>query len=73
MAHDMEQQRAGLAGWWQRSSPLEKIGAVALTVAVGAGVVAVVIPELAAAAAGGALTGAGAFLLKKGFRNGGPR
>ncbi len=64
-------QTEGLQGWWSRSSPIEKIGAVALGVAVGAGVIAFVVPEFTAAAAGGALTGAGAFLLKKGFRSGG--
>lgn len=53
---------------WKELRPLEKVGVVAI----GAGGVAVVaalaLPSFATATLGGAFTGAGAYLLRRGFR-----
>jgi hypothetical protein len=54
-------------GWWQQRTALEKVGATAVAV-LGVVVVGVFLfPQIAAAAAGGALTATGAALLKDGF------
>ncbi|HZZ83739.1 MAG TPA: hypothetical protein VFE30_04325 [Anaeromyxobacteraceae bacterium] len=65
--YDIETRSQGDKTWWEQQNRIEKIGFIALGVAVAAGVGAFVFPHLAAASAGGALTGAGAFLLRKGF------
>jgi hypothetical protein len=53
--------------WWKARTPLEKVGTVALGLAGGLVVAALLFPSVAAATAGGALTAAGGLLLKKGF------
>jgi hypothetical protein len=53
--------------WWEERTPLEKVGTVALGLAGGLVVAAVLFPSAAAATTGGALTAAGGLLLKKGF------
>jgi hypothetical protein len=53
--------------FWESLTPLEKVGTVALGVAGTVAVVAFLVPGLASAATGGALTASGAWFLKGGF------
>lgn len=53
--------------WWQKRTRLEKIASAAVLVTFGGAVMAVILPEVAIAAAGGAMTAAAAWVVHKGF------
>ena len=53
---------------WGSLNGLEKAGVVALGLAAGGVAIVALAPALAAASVGGALAGAGAFLVKKGMK-----
>jgi hypothetical protein len=52
---------------WRELRPLEKVGVVAIGVGGAAVIAAVALPSLASATMGGALGGAGAYLIRRGF------
>ncbi len=53
--------------FWRKRSRLEKLALAAGALTVGAGVAVVIAPEIAAAAAGSAVTAAAAWVMKKGL------
>ena len=54
--------------WWEKRTAPEKVGVAAISAGILVVGAVALAPEMAAAAAGGALTATGAWLLRKGFR-----
>jgi hypothetical protein len=52
--------------WWAGRSRLEKLGTAVAALTVGGAVATVLVPEIALAAAGGAVTAAAAWVVRKG-------